>query len=119
VKVGFLQGVISTGKLIINGEVENPLWSAFLIDLDLAIEKQQERPSGARGKTGTRAFMAIGLLLGEQHLFRHDLESFFGCFSGYVFTTTAQAKRLGQLTSTVGTMRMTENPLVQPRYSCR
>ncbi|KAE8372661.1 hypothetical protein BDV26DRAFT_301595 [Aspergillus bertholletiae] len=50
---------------------------AFLIDLDLSIENYRERPSGARGKTGTRAFMAIGLLLGEQHSFRHDLESFF------------------------------------------
>ncbi|KAL7948074.1 hypothetical protein V8C42DRAFT_351903 [Trichoderma barbatum] len=29
------------------------------------------------GKTGTRAFMAIGLLFGEQHCFMHDLESFF------------------------------------------
>ncbi|KAL2257094.1 hypothetical protein VTK26DRAFT_672 [Humicola hyalothermophila] len=28
------------------------------------------------GKTGTRAFMAIGVLLGEQHSFMHDLESF-------------------------------------------
>ena len=33
--------------------------------------------SGANGKTGTRAFMAIGALLGEQHSFMHDLESFF------------------------------------------
>jgi hypothetical protein len=34
--------------------------------------------SGARGKTGTRAFMAIGVLLDdEQHSFMHDLESFF------------------------------------------
>ncbi|RSL81220.1 hypothetical protein CDV31_017054, partial [Fusarium ambrosium] len=33
--------------------------------------------SGAKGKTGTRAFMAIGALLGEQHSFMHDLESFF------------------------------------------
>ncbi|KAK3934817.1 hypothetical protein QBC46DRAFT_358716 [Diplogelasinospora grovesii] len=31
----------------------------------------------AKGKTGTRAFMAIGPLLGEQHSFMHDLESFF------------------------------------------
>ncbi|KAK0702046.1 hypothetical protein B0T26DRAFT_539387 [Lasiosphaeria miniovina] len=33
--------------------------------------------SGAKWKTGTRAFMAIGALLGEQHSFMHDLESFF------------------------------------------
>lgn len=76
-KAGLLQGDISTGNLILNEDVGNPSWSAFLIDLDLSIEEQRERASGARGKTGTRAFMAIGLLLGEQHSFRHDLESFF------------------------------------------
>jgi hypothetical protein len=32
---------------------------------------------GAKGKTGTRAFIAIGALLGKQHSFIHDLESFF------------------------------------------
>ena len=44
------------------------------IELDLAIKEQQESTSGARGKTGTRAFMAIGAPLGEQHSFMHDLE---------------------------------------------
>lgn len=76
-KAGFLQGDVSTGNLILNDEEENPSWPAFLIDLDLAIKEQRERPSGAKGKTGTRAFMAIGLLLGENHSFIHDLESFF------------------------------------------
>ncbi|KAL4784889.1 hypothetical protein BJX76DRAFT_197301 [Aspergillus varians] len=76
-RVGFLQGDISTGNLILNDEEDNPSWPAFLIDLDLALEEQREQPSGARGKTGTRAFMAIGLLLGEKHSFMHDLESFF------------------------------------------
>ncbi|KAK7433957.1 hypothetical protein Landi51_13731 [Colletotrichum acutatum] len=51
--------------------------SAFLIDLDLAVREPREGSSGAKGKTGTRAFMAIGALLGEQHSFMHDLESFF------------------------------------------
>ncbi|KAI1322072.1 hypothetical protein F5Y16DRAFT_413488 [Xylariaceae sp. FL0255] len=45
--------------------------------LDLAIREQREDTSGAKGKTGTRAFIAIGALLGEQHSFIHDLESFF------------------------------------------
>ncbi len=49
----------------------------FLIDLDLAIYEQRVGASRAKGKTGTRAFMAIGALLGEQHSFMHDLESFF------------------------------------------
>jgi Fungal protein kinase len=48
-----------------------------LIDLDLAMREQREGASGVRGNTGTRAFMAIGALLGEQHSFMHDLESFF------------------------------------------
>ena len=51
-----------------NEEDDNPSWPAFLIDFDLAIKEQREGPSGARGKTGTRAFMAIGVLLGEIHL---------------------------------------------------
>lgn len=49
----------------------------FLIDLDLAIKEERVGVSGAKGKTGTRAFMAIGALLDEQHSFMHDLESFF------------------------------------------
>ncbi|PLB43857.1 hypothetical protein P170DRAFT_418244 [Aspergillus steynii IBT 23096] len=75
-KAGVLQGDISTGNLIINEE-HNGSWSAFLIDMDLAIRERRDQASGARGKTGTRAFMAIGLLLGEKHSFWHDLESFF------------------------------------------
>lgn len=49
----------------------------FLIDLDLAIHEQRVGISGAKCKTGTWAFMAIGALYGEQHSFMHDLESFF------------------------------------------
>jgi hypothetical protein len=62
---------------MINEDDDNPSWSSFLIDLDLAIKEPREVASGAKGKTGTRAFMAIGALLGEQHSFMHDLESFF------------------------------------------
>jgi hypothetical protein len=74
---GILQGDISTGNLMINEGENDSSWPAFLIDLDLAIREEREHASGARGKTGTRAFMAIGLLLGEKHSFWHDLESFF------------------------------------------
>ncbi|KAL6790749.1 hypothetical protein J3E68DRAFT_429347 [Trichoderma sp. SZMC 28012] len=49
----------------------------FLIDLDLAIRESRNKGSGAQWKTGTRAFMAIGLLFREPHCFMHDLESFF------------------------------------------
>jgi hypothetical protein len=77
-RAGMLQRDISLNNLMVNEDNGNPSWCAFLIDLDLAIKEQREKSSGARGKTGTRAFMAIGVLLDdEQHSFMHDLESFF------------------------------------------
>ncbi|KAL7623845.1 hypothetical protein AAE478_005401 [Parahypoxylon ruwenzoriense] len=75
-KAGILHRDISINNLMIN-EDSNSSWSSFLIDLDLAIKEQQESASGTKEKAGTRAFMAIGVLLGEQHSFMHDLESFF------------------------------------------
>jgi serine/threonine protein kinase len=74
---GLLHRDISINNLMVNEDDRNPSWRAFLIDLDLAVREQRENASGAKGKTGTRAFMAIGALLGEQHSFMHDLESFF------------------------------------------
>ncbi|KAH7016319.1 uncharacterized protein B0I36DRAFT_254039 [Microdochium trichocladiopsis] len=76
-KAGFLHRDISINNLMINEDDENISWPSFLIDLDLAVREQRQGASGAKGKTGTRAFMAIGALLGEQHSFMHDLESFF------------------------------------------
>ncbi|KAK1837761.1 hypothetical protein CCHR01_19617 [Colletotrichum chrysophilum] len=76
-KAGILHRDISINNLMINEDSGNPSWPAFLIDLDLAIREPREGASGAKGKTGTRAFMAIGALLGEKHSFMHDLESFF------------------------------------------
>ena len=49
----------------------------FLIDLDLAMRTSNDNASGAPSKTGTKVFMAIGALLGEDHSFMHDLESLF------------------------------------------
>lgn len=71
-KAGLLHRDISIGNLMVDKDNRG-----FLIDLDLAIPEQRVGASGAKGKTGTRAFMAIGALLGEQHSFMHDLESFF------------------------------------------
>ncbi|KLU93004.1 hypothetical protein MAPG_11943 [Magnaporthiopsis poae ATCC 64411] len=71
-KAGLLHRDISIGNLMIGKDN-----CGFLIDLDLAIKEQRLRASGAKGKTGTRAFMAIGALMGERHSFMHDLESFF------------------------------------------
>ncbi|KAK4135944.1 hypothetical protein BT67DRAFT_461555 [Trichocladium antarcticum] len=63
---------ISIGNLLVSKDN-----GRFLIDLDLAIKEQRVSALGAKGKTGTRAFIAIRALLGEQHSFIHDLESFF------------------------------------------
>ncbi|KAM4062580.1 kinase [Hirsutella rhossiliensis] len=49
----------------------------MLIDLDLARELGSGR-SGARCRTGTMEFMAIEVLQGISHTYRHDLESFLG-----------------------------------------
>lgn len=76
-KAGLLHRDISINNLMINENKENPSWPSFLIDLDLAIKETREEASGAKGRTGTRAFMAIGVLFGEQHSFMHDLESIF------------------------------------------
>ena len=66
---------------------------AFLIDLDLAVKIDREKASGAPSKTGTKVFMAIGALYGEDHNFIHDLESFFGCFSGFAHWNGPGQKR--------------------------
>ncbi|KAI0976761.1 hypothetical protein F4678DRAFT_468899 [Xylaria arbuscula] len=76
-KAGFLHRDISINNLMINEDDENPSWPSFLIDLDLAIETNRLQASGAKEKTGTRAFMAIGVLSGDDHSFMDDLESFF------------------------------------------
>ncbi|KAK4137726.1 hypothetical protein BT67DRAFT_119307 [Trichocladium antarcticum] len=76
-RAGILHRDISINNLMINEDNDNPSWPSFLIDLDLAIREKRDCTSGAKGKTGTRAFMAIGALLGEEHSFMHDLESFF------------------------------------------
>ncbi|RVD83929.1 uncharacterized protein DFL_005701 [Arthrobotrys flagrans] len=76
-KAGFLHRDISINNLMINEDQGNLSWPSFLIDLDLAIKEEREGVTRAKGKTGTRAFMATGVLLGEVHSFMHDLESFF------------------------------------------
>jgi hypothetical protein len=69
-KIDVMHRDISINNLLMNSK-------GFLIDLDLAIKRHRLSASGAKGKTGTRAFMSIGALLGEQHSFMDDLESFF------------------------------------------
>ncbi|KAF2834372.1 hypothetical protein M501DRAFT_902888, partial [Patellaria atrata CBS 101060] len=64
---------ISINNLMIHGSTGK----GFIIDLDLAIDRDRAAPSGSRGRTGTSAFMAIAVLRNEEHTFIHDLESFF------------------------------------------
>ncbi|KAK4115013.1 hypothetical protein N656DRAFT_747678 [Canariomyces notabilis] len=87
---GVLHQDVSPGNIIIvDGQQdeggEKP--RGIMIDFDSAIELAAE---GANSETdtnfniiGTRPFMAIGVLKGERHTYRHDLESFL-----YVFLWT-------------------------------
>lgn len=94
-EAGVLHRDISINNLMINEDRDNPSWPSFLIDLDLAIREDRERASGAKGKTGTRAFMAIGALLGERHSFMHDLESFFWVLFWICIHYDANSKDVG------------------------
>ena len=67
---------ISENNIIITKPEEADGFVGVLIDEDLAKELGSKR-CGARHKTGTRQFMAIGVLRGLLHTYRHDLESFF------------------------------------------
>ncbi|RDH29332.1 hypothetical protein BDQ94DRAFT_182351 [Aspergillus welwitschiae] len=51
-EVGILHRDISASKLMVNEDVNNPSWPAFLIDLDLAIREERDDASGANSKTG-------------------------------------------------------------------
>jgi hypothetical protein len=59
--------------------------NGILIDLDSATEVT-EGLGAEPGITGTRPFMAIGVLKGECHTYRHDLESFLYVFLWTVIT---------------------------------
>lgn len=56
----------------------NDQQKGVLIDLDLAKEKESDPDTtSAPHRTGTLEFMAIEVLKGSPHTWRHDLESFF------------------------------------------
>lgn len=67
---------ISENNIILTDPGKADGFKGMLIDLDLAKEEGAGR-SGARHRTGTMEFMAIEVLLGISHTYRHDLESFF------------------------------------------
>ncbi|KAF6805586.1 hypothetical protein CSOJ01_09385 [Colletotrichum sojae] len=90
---------ISPGNIIILDDQDEGKPKGILIDLDSAIELGRESETEA-GITGTRSFMAIGVLKGECHTYRHDLESFLYVFLWAVITNHTEnppeASRLRQ-----------------------
>lgn len=70
---------ISENNLIITDAKGEGEPRGMLIDLDLAKELGS-RSTGAMHRTGTMEFMAIEVLNGTAHTYRHDLESFFYVF---------------------------------------
>jgi hypothetical protein len=78
----YAKGDIVINNLMMYEDDDNPSWPSYLIDLDLAVKEQRDKPSGARGKTGTRAFMAIGVLLDEKLSFMHESRVHSWCCSG-------------------------------------
>ena len=70
---------ISRQNIIIvpnDADPESP--TGMLIDLDLALDLAN--PPSEEGLVGSEEFMAIGLLGGDNHTYRHDLESVFYTF---------------------------------------
>lgn len=76
---GILHQDVSPGNVIIHDPGVGGTQKGALIDLDSGIEFDQEFDREF-GITGTRPFMGIGLLRGEPHTYRHDLESFLYVF---------------------------------------
>ena len=66
---------ISENNIIITDPKMAGGFTGMLIDLDLAIVNGER--TGGRHMTGTMEFMAIDVLRGVEHTYRHDLESFF------------------------------------------
>jgi hypothetical protein len=74
-KAKILHRDISENNIIITDPEIADGFSGMLIDLDLAIVDGER--TGGRHMTGTMEFMAIDVLRGVEHTYRHDLESFF------------------------------------------
>ena len=73
-----------------------------LINLDFAININQQEASGAKKKTSTKAFIAIGVLSSDNHLFMDNLKSFIGFFFRSVSITTERARAKEFLLLTTG-----------------
>ncbi|TVY14769.1 hypothetical protein LARI1_G008252 [Lachnellula arida] len=90
---------ISENNIIITEAATKGDPKGMLIDLDLAKEVDS-LPSGASHRTGTMQFMAIEVLQGKGHTYRHDLESFF--MSSHRCAFTMVTKMLGKLLAHIG-----------------
>ncbi|KAI0403529.1 FunK1 protein kinase [Xylaria palmicola] len=84
---------ISPGNMIILDGQDEGKAQGILIDLDSAIELAGEVGTELAEEagiefdiTGTRPFMAIGVLKSERHTYRHDLESFLYVFLWTIIT---------------------------------
>ncbi|CAG9983549.1 unnamed protein product [Clonostachys byssicola] len=80
---------ISPGNMIILDDQDERKPKGILIDLDSAIELTEGLETEF-GITSTRPFMAIGVLKGECHTYRHDLESFLYAFLWIVITNHSE-----------------------------
>ncbi|KAF3484188.1 uncharacterized protein GIQ15_03512 [Arthroderma uncinatum] len=78
-KGNILHQDISENNIIITNPESADGNFGMLIDLDLAKEMSSGQ-GGARHQTGTMEFMAIEVLRGIDHTYRHDLESFLYVF---------------------------------------
>ena len=74
-----LYGDISENNIIITAPAAQGDPKGRLIDMDLGKELNS-MPSGTSHRTGTMQFMAIEVLQGKAHTYRHGLESFFYVF---------------------------------------
>jgi hypothetical protein len=81
---------ISENNLIITEGKQDGYPRGRLIDLDLAKELNGG-PSEARHRTGTMEFMAIEVLEGRSHTYRHDLESLFYVFLWVIISHPQEA----------------------------
>ncbi|OAA46118.1 serine/threonine-protein kinase Sgk2 [Metarhizium rileyi] len=82
------QDISSGNMIILDGQGEGKP-KGILIDLDSAIQLTE----GSKTEvdiTGTRPSMAIGVLRGERHTYRHDLESFLYVFLWTVISSHAE-----------------------------
>lgn len=89
---GILHRDVSHGNVIILDGQEKGRPHGILIDLDSALELDKEEEENETGSiTGTRPFMAIGVLKRECHTYRHDLESFLYLFLWTVITNHTES----------------------------